>query len=575
MALYCFNCGEKFSVTDPKFCPICGIDLSQNNAGSGVPFAPASAGPENFYPYTWNFQSVTPEGFSEGVFTFKHSNLIMVDSQAIHWIDDDSLTEREILDAAGSTDSTNSDEERIHRAFTHLNTPLDGFEPIRWEDSILGGRFTRILKDLGVSFDPMPFGARVSYTDDSGRVVEDFIKEPIDLIAGKWATTDGQPFLEMGRIYRNSQTGEEKIYWHIEALVRTRYPLSNRSPHMSKLVRIPSMLQNIFYVCETQFPSSLVTMPRSMAYNVGFEEIGILPKPFIQIEENVRACYLEKENHETVRTYFAPELTRIGYIIGDNYSDEELRKYIPTMFDTLMKIPNVLLDGFANYGAESEVPFQARLGADGAFPEEDSYDECGFVVPALIYGALCDRSEVEYRRVYGELRNAIASGNDDLLSVVLDDLILIVSLCAGEIFGHAVNTLAFTVIQYRSSASEAFAAMLENASRYPVDFQDVNALSNLAMFHLKMGQVNDAERVIDRALLRIDSGFEAIVNQTNSMTWDSSDEVTIVEEIFLSYFQIKSDLGRKSDCDATLPKALEFLKKHPELTELAQVVNSF
>jgi hypothetical protein len=396
------------------------------------------------------------------------------------------------------------------------------------------------------------------------------------LVLGTWGTSDGLPFPQIGRIYKSTTTGEELIYWHIEALVRTRYAAKDRLPHFSNLIRIPSLLQNFFYLCETPFPSSMVTMPRSMAYGVDFEQIPRIPRPLIQIEEDARAIYIDINNIGQANTYFAPELTRLGYVIKDDLSDDELRTYIPGMFDTLMQIPNLILDGFSNHDFDAELSFQARLGTDIAFVEELLHAECGWIVPAMIYGALCERSNRRYNEIYPLLKQAIEVKNVEDLDRVIDSFIKLTVLAVGEIFGHTVNTLAFTVINEKQSASEDFAKMIDYASQYPVDYQDLNALSNLANFQIKMGRIDLAEEAIDRAIPKVETGFMGVINQTNSILFSDSNANEAIDcEVYETYFLIKSQLGKIAECKAIAEKAKAFAEKVSGAENLLATAKSY
>ena len=576
MAKFCSNCGEKFTVENPKFCPSCGEAQASAASTSSVTTPPRAEVPtEPFYPFYWDFTAVTPEGYTDGVFEFGHSNKLIVEAQAAHWLSEDTLSSKEILQSAGSNFDPGVSDDAIHRAFTRHNQALDGFTPIPWADSVLGQRFLKVITDLGVSFGPMHIGFQLSYTDENNREVVEPIGEQYDWIAGTWGTSDGQPYLQIGRVYKSEATGEEKIYWHIEALARTRYPLADREPHFSNLVMIPSLLQSVFYVCETKFPSSLVTMPRSMAFEVDHEKTPELPQPYIQTQRNARATYIDKANLGQVLTFVVPELTRLGYIITENYSEEDLKQYIPTMFDTLMRIPNVLLDGFANWDIDSQVPFQGRLGADIAFMGETPANRCGFMVPAFIYGKLSWRTKERYNAAFRILMQGEESKNMELIDKSIDEFMALATFGVGEVFAHATNTLANTVIELKNSASDAFGEMIEYISRYPIDFQDVNALSNLARFHIKMGRIPQAEAVIDRAITRVDSGFEAVVNQTNSLSWNTQGETEIIEEIYETYFSIKSQLGKLDQCRAIAPKAKEFCEKNGITGGLFETARSY
>ena len=574
MANFCSECGEKFSVSNPKFCPNCGQDLGSSETTPNRETSIWGSAPAQvmFDALEWKFTPVTPDGFSPGVFEFGHSNKALVVMQAATWFGDDGLTESQLLE---TTKSSDSDEETIHRSFTHLNHPLEGFAPIRWEESNLGKRFISALEELEVSFAPMAFGATAEVVNDDGTKTREYIGEVIDLIGGPWGMSDGQRFLQAGRIYRSESTGEEKIYWHIEALVRTRYIGETSESNISRKVRIPALLQSILYVSETKFPSSFVSMPRSLSFEIEFEESHKIPMPYIQVEENVRASYVDSNNSREVLTFFAPEVTRLGYIVESSLSDEDLRKFIPTLLDSLMQVPNILVDGFANWNDGTEVPFQNVTGSDLSRAETSKSGEVGAIVPGAIYGALCARSNREYERIYTNLTQVEGSKDLELLDSVITDFIILASFGIGEIFSHSVNSLANTVIEYRETSGNGFIELLRHAARYPVDFQHVNALSNLARMYLKMGDEESAEAVIDSAIPLVNTRLDGIINQTNSMNWNSSYELVIIEEVYETFISLKKRFGKEDEIARLAPEIIEFCTKNSIEGGLKQAISMY
>ena len=591
-AVFCYQCGEKFPVSDPRYCPSCGVEQPnfqlKKTTSSHTNTLGASTGTElgrpsqaiyeelpPFTPWIYRFTPTTPEGISEGSYTFQHANRMMVDLQATSWLGGTGMTEREILDLAGSSFSSESDEVKIHPDYTHLNKSLDGYTPILWEESKFSDRFLSIIKELGVSYSSFRFGSRISVQNDDGTTTEKYLKDPIDIISAMWRTSNGLPLLEFGRVYRSDETGQEKIYWHTEALVRNRYPAKQLEPHFSNLIRIPSILQNILYLSETQFPSSMVSLPRTLSYGVEFEEADRIPKPYIQIERNCRASYVDPKTTDQVQTFFVPELTRLGYLINDDLTDDELRKFIPTMFDALCRVHEILLDGFANHSEGAELSFQARLGADIEFNNNFTLGEAGFVVPAILYGGLCRYSTDRYNLLRAQLREALAQGSNAPLEKVLDGFFDLIKLSFGEIYGHSANTLAATFVEHYDNIAESFPPLIENASNYPVDYQDVNALSNVALLWKKMNNLERAEEAIDRAILRVGSWMEAVVNQTNSMFFDSEVDCDVIDaEIYETYFAIKSQLGRVDECKKMAPQA-KLLAEKTGLKDLLATANSY
>jgi tetratricopeptide (TPR) repeat protein len=151
----------------------------------------------------------------------------------------------------------------------------------------------------------------------------------------------------------------------------------------------------------------------------------------------------------------------------------------------------------------------------------------------------------------------------------------LIKLSFGEIYGHSANTLAATFVEHYDNIAESFPPLIENASNYPVDYQDVNALCNVALLWKKMNNLERAEEAIDRAILRVGSWMEAVVNQTNSMFFDSEVDCDFIDaEIYDAYFAIKSQLGRVDECKKMAPQA-KLLAEKTGLEDLLATANSY
>lgn len=573
MANFCSECGEKFPTSSTKFCPNCGnqsVNGSEAVRKKAIHAALKSV-LENkdeikitdLYQLGYQFAPHTPVGITEGSYTFEHANKSFVTMHSSGWLETEAKTERQILDLSGSSYSTPFDAREIQIDFTHQNKSLDGFSPIKWEESKFGKTFLSVLDKYDVNYSHLQLGSKIRHVDEQGKVNEDFLKEPVDLISGMWKASNGLPILQLGQVYRSDQTGREKIYWHGEVLVRSRFPAISREPHYSNLVAIPRLLQNILYVSETKFPSSVVTSSRrSSSFDVPHEKVDRIPKPLIQTEKMKRALCVDLHDPNQISTYLAPEITRLGYIVNDDLSEEALIEFLPGIINSLSCVHEILLDGFANNGIVSELKFQNVLGADISNPDGIMPIENGSLVPAALYGHICERSNKSFQKLFDFKNSAVQTGEKSQIEKAIELLIAGSAMLVGEVFVHVTNVWAQTVIDTDWEVEQILLASLKKVAEYPIDYQDVNALSNLALLWKKMNNIEKAEDAIDHALQRVGSGMEAVINQTNSMLFDSlinRDEIDA--EIYETYFQIKSELGKTDECKKVAPKAKELAQK--------------
>ena len=582
MANFCHTCGAAITVQNAIFCPNCGAEvnspsspkenkLTSNPSGfqGGGKIGSGIAQADDFDALAWNYTPTTREEYSEGVFTFTHTLKTMVESLAQLWFED------ELIDAAElSPTSFAPGTFQVSKSFTHLNDSLDGYEVVEWDSSEFGKKFHSIMIEKGAVVDHVRMDVKIDYEDENGKLVESFLTNEQDFLIGKWPTNDGIPFVQLGRIYRHPITKKEAIYWHIEALTRTRYADKDEAESSIKCL-IPVGLQNILYICETKFPSSFVALSRSLSFDVDPSRSSRIPKPYIQLKKNTGSLYVEPENTTKVVSYVAPELYRLGYVLNDDLTDDEIYDFLPNIVNSLMKLPDVLLDGFSNNNDEDNVDFQTRLGTSLNSNTEERFGKQGFLVPGIIHGALVIRSSLRYSQLYDDLHQAFNNGNSQAIDSAIDGLVELIGTAVGETFLHAANTLAYRIMEAGGNITPALIGILEYCTQYPVDFQDVNALSNLALIYERQGDMQNAERVLASALERLDSGFERYVLQSNSVFWNIDNEEGIKFEVYETFFRLKTNLGKIDECRALAPKAKEFCGKAKEAGNLMTVIEKY
>ena len=599
MANFCPECGTPASSTTSKFCANCGSTLGQANSSPKISAEKTAddsmlskspnkglfenrLGDSIVIEDLFRIQAplVTSEGISEDSYGFENANKLVVTLAGVNWWKDKTYTDKELLATSGFQEHPKfQNDVDIAESFTGHNMALFDCEPIEWAESKFGSRFSEIVRELGVLIYPFNPAPVMTFTDEHGVEQQKKLKPELnDLVIGRWQTPNGFTLTQLGQVYKNKQSGKEFVYWYIEALARSRYSIESRRPHPSKTTYIPYLLQTALYLGETSFPGTagaMITITNRHK-EFGVDEGTQLPLPYVQTLENTRVTSILESDPTNLITFFAPELTKLGYIFDDSMTDSELRKFLPPCLDALSIVPGILLDGFANFGLSENlaINFQLLAGSDFAMPEGQPFCECGLLVPGLIYGELVRRFENAYNQLYVEIEKERNSSSKKKLLEINQKFFDLADLGVGSIAFHAANTACFTLIN-EQLFGEGPINLLRTVAKYPTDFQNANALSNLALMQILADDLASAEVTIEDARIAIKNRFDSVVNSLNSVGYNAEQETDIILEIYQTFFDLKSKLGKINECKAIAQEVIEYCENFAPDAKILNTAKSF
>jgi hypothetical protein len=598
VANFCSECGERISGGEAKFCPNCGTSLFRKAASQEPTVTDHSAEAtkleqqaedpnriqniyKKLYSSIYGFEAplVTPDDITEGALGWENANRTLITNAASAWWGTPVFSDSQLLVGTKSQSHPISDNVMaISQYFTPLNNVLEDCDPVAWDKSEFGSTFLKVIKSSGLILTNSKLGTLVKKVNDEG--IEEAVwwnDKPRDYYLGKFETQNGFPFCEIGQVFKSRKTGKEYVYWYIEALVRTRFADEDKLPHPSHTTFIPYVLQNALYLAETPFPSPAAHLMFSGSRTrvFGVEQNESLPIPLIELLSNQRVWGVNKTDHSDIFTDMAPEVTRLGYVFDDSMSNEAIIRFVSIVVSSLVKVQGILLDGFANFNEGNSLNFQTFTCSDYQFQEDKELMRTGLVVPGMLYGELCMRSEIEYKRVKAQLESAKASGDLNLISQALDEMFAIVDYGVGVVFLFAENDAAYTFYQAKLPPSKSLLDVLIYISNYYWDSQHLNAVSNYVLLLMQIGYWEAAETGVEIGLNRDELSLVANLSGYNSAHWNFDVENGIKEELFESYYQIKSKLGKEAECRAMAPKVIEFCLKNNVTGSLLNLARSF
>jgi hypothetical protein len=415
------------------------------------------------------------------------------------------------------------DDERMQVVPAFKKEFADFGEIQKLDTSPLGQSLISSLEQLGVNW-----FYETSYPVDERTVVEmsDLHEEGI----AQWQTYFGMPLQQKFRVYKNSQ-GVETIVWFTNSLAATRdfehirtraYDLDGEiyeSEIAEEDVRngaltfgqwsteffIPSLAKKLFYLSETDFPSNIMSFPRSSAYRELDE--AKFPHPFIVNERraSARGAFDERLGSLVASSTIFPNVISMGWSF--TASDHESISIILTRItDALIKINSYLEDGYLNFNGPDD-PYQFDLVTLSASAFNADSERRGSAlglsqwIPVVRVGFLLNQSNVR-----GDEANERLSGiRDDRLRAEFSWLSLD---GAGAPVASSINSFVYIWL-LKEQRWDEIDRLLDAAVRLEVVNQSTNALSNWALSHHLRGDDDTAIELFERALGREDKYAES------------------------------------------------------------------
>jgi tetratricopeptide (TPR) repeat protein len=495
-----------------------------------------------------------PDGFSEGSLSWSALSRTIVESLADLWFDAygpvpilESMSKEAALDPKKFFD--------LFAPFLFGDNPVkiiptfkkeyeDFGEIQKIDESPLGKSLIATLDKLGVIW-----FYETAYPLDETTSIE--MLDAHDEGIAQWTSYFGMPVQQRFRVYKDKK-GVETIVWFSQVLAATRpfehlrirsfevdgekYESEVDEEEVSKGALtfgqwsteffIPSLAKKLFYLAETQFPSSLFSLPRTSAYS-GLDEAK-LPVPFLVNERRASAVGVFSDEGDSllVTSTLLPNVISMGWAFTAS-DHESLDIIISRISDGLVRISSYLEDGYLNCN-EPDNPYQFNRVVLSAtvFDEECEAQQSALGlsrwIPVIRVGFLLNESNVR-----GAAANeAYGKGRDDKHR---SEFAWLAEDGAGAFVASAINTLVYSWLISEKRWDE-IDRLLDAAARLNVKDQSTNALSNWAISYHLRGDEDTAIRIFGEALEREDRYAEREATYFLALIWDSKGDKKKADE---------------------------------------------
>ena len=367
---------------------------------------------------------------------------------------------------------------------------------ISWSESTFAISFASFLGELGAE-------TQVRISPNGPKV---------EVLTGMWLLSNGLPFVITGELWRDNKSGSNFVYWHIDALSNTRH--LHLKPHPSNQFFLPLLFQSAAFLSESSNPDTLAITP-SRKQIFGVDDLSLMPALTFHAEKDYyNAVFILNEDGEPeLKFEWAAETVRYGYVFKeiDEISTIEIAIAIATT--ALTKVAEILVDGFSNHpkgagGNFQEITFsELSLYKPGAL----EHFEIGSFVPGPISQYINFDSVLLYIKCETLLGESVINKDADKMRLALNGYQEIISKGSGAAVPHSLNNYVYTMQNFggtilglsdreRADFHDYGAKLLTYASSLPVDFQDANALSNLALLEISRKQYSQALQAVNAGI---------------------------------------------------------------------------
>ena len=481
------------------------------------------------------FQSKQRDEFGPEAFTFRHANILMTIAMAKNWLGDDECISatKFYKDLKINNVPDWAEEIEVHKSLVNTDRYFEKATRIGWSESKIGKKFQEQAERVGALTHLMPSPQDLSQ----------------DILAGNWKLCDGTTLIQMGEVWKDNSNGQEFIYWHIDALVRTRPPILKPENDLATKLYLPYLFQSASYLSESPFPSTPIVM-KSREAQFGYTDKKDIPKIAIHTENNCRNFGTTYEGDQMQAIFlWTPQITRYGYVFEDRDIHVTMDEALITVFDALPKVGDILADGYCNWGPDSELSFQASCFADRSLfsPEEYAPIFIGEYVPGSIYAELDFRALHVYNNSYQAFYEGMQEDNEELVNAGMGGFYDLINNGCGSSVGHSVNALIFAQFNnpesFLGEKSEPryqewlhdSKMFLKFVTKFDIDFQNANAYSNLALIHIDEGEFADAQKCVTAGLHILET---ANPNKSVSLLWESNPKAILPIKLELMMHQV-------------------------------------
>lgn len=407
------------------------------------------------------------------------------------------------------------------KTFNEMNLSLCALSKTR-----LGPKLMSSMEKLGLESSR----EKILLVDDLHGV--DVPEELSMTICSDWETYFGDRFQQKTSIYRNSE-GKEFVYWYSDVLYGTRPHIDHKLYELaldpnepenkqefrlteadlesgllsfsawSHKLHIPWLAKTLFYLGETAFPSSLITMDRKLAFSGLNEEK--LPLPHLEILNLSQVTLIQTNHLSREKTYrglnsLAPQVVRMGWLFdAEDFESHEI--ILRTITTAMIKIHSYLQDGYINRN-EFGQPFYFDGVLHSANQLESRFAENN------LQG--CYNRWMPLPHVFEAI--AVTEENVKLIGDPESEegkqkLIWIVDEGVGSgAVSSCINTSIFYHFIPNKYDPEFYAI---TAYRYNFPDESTNALSNFGISRFVEGRYDEAKKLFEMALSREDKYAES------------------------------------------------------------------
>ncbi len=426
-----------------------------------------------------------------------------------------------------------------------LNAAKQWIGPERLTSSV----FTNAIR---IAWSSLPFAATFAQTmanlGATVQVAPTPQEKDMDVLVGMWTLSDGKPFLVFGEAWCDQSTGHNFLFWHFDALIRTRPSVTAASPNPKQSTALPKFFTAAWYLSET--PTTINHSNKISRKDHFATEFP--PKIAFHTEVNHFHAALAGENgNQEIDYFWTPETIRYGYIFDEVKDLSDMESAISEASSALPKVADILVDGFSNYQGLDAQSFQGLCAAVFKSGNLKNYEK-GIFIPGPIHIDMDMQSIYIYSVGQQLFYEALQSKKKDQLLVAINAYQEVFTKGTGASVVHALNTYVYAQMNYGVSilglskeSMVAFrdygATLLKYASAMPVDLQDANALSNLALLEISRENYDAA---IEAVALGIAKLKEDRRHYPQSLMGNSAPEAN--PQIKLELFATKAELIYRS-----------------------------
>ena len=351
---------------------------------------------------------------------------------------------------------------------------FDNATRVSWSESKIGATFREKLKGLEASRSLALFSPTYQQ--------KDFL----------WACTsflsNGFALLQKGEIWMDNTDHSEFIFWHTEALIRTRPPKNDAHSDQALRLHIPRLFQSAMYLGENvEHHLSDSNLQRSAAFSANNRHD--IPRIVMHTESDCLSFGLKfVEDHYEPDFMWAPQSIRLGYVFEPRHLDLELEIMLESVINSLSRVTEILADGYCNFSESSEENFQSVCFSDRSKFISDSIPamELGDFVPGFLYSELNYMTQDFFQSSHINLEHALEVNDLEQIANGLKGLQSVMNEGCGPSFMSAANSLFYFQFT-KLSESQRDVSWLRDAKVYlkyvseiNFGYENANALSNLA-----------------------------------------------------------------------------------------------